>query len=58
MRFILKIDSDNAAMVDDVHGETARILEDAARRVREGHSHGKVRDANGNTVGTFALIGW
>jgi hypothetical protein len=38
--------------------EVARILEDLARRIRaEGLEEGKLRDKNGNTVGTVTITG-
>ncbi len=56
MKFTLTIESDNAAMVDNTHGEVARILEETARKIREGeYWSGRVRDTNGNTVGSFEL---
>lgn len=55
MRFTLKIESDNAAMVDAPQAEVSRILEEVSRLVYEGASAGKVRDSNGNTVGSFKL---
>lgn len=55
MKFTLKIESDNAAMVDNTRAEVARILEEVARRVYEGVAVGSVRDANGNKVGSFVL---
>lgn len=51
----------NAAFGDDDHeraAEVSRILIDAAERVRDGYGYDgatKLRDANGNTVGTFAF---
>lgn len=57
MRFVLKIDNyDNAAMADASTEETARILEDVARKVHEGYTSGSVRDSNGNSVGSFEFI--
>ena len=55
MRFTLKIESDNAAMVDAPQAEVSRILGEVARLVYEGASAGRVRDSNGNTVGSFKL---
>lgn len=50
----------NAAFGDDDHeraAEVSRILIDAADRVRDGYGYSSVnlRDANGNTVGSFAF---
>ncbi len=56
MKFTLKIESDNAAMVDNPQEGVARILESVARLVHEGEYYsGTVHDSNGNTVGTWAM---
>ena len=52
--FTLTIKTDNAAFAD-LETEVARILRDAARRIEGGETDGKLRDANGNTVGRFDL---
>ena len=51
MYFELSISCDNAAFEDDPNTEVARILEDAARRLRAGRDSLKLMDINGNHVG-------
>ena len=53
--FKLEIATDNAAFHEDGGGATheiARILRETADRVEAGASTNKLRDANGNTVGS------
>ena len=61
--FELKFETTNAAFTDP-HGaddmgalqhETARILQQVAKRIVNGETAGKVRDENGNTVGSYKL---
>lgn len=55
--FTVTIDTDNAAF-DSTSGkqrEIARILKEIAGLVRAGEDSGKVRDANGNTVGSWEI---
>lgn len=54
------IETGNAAFHDDESGEpsgheAARILRELADRLEAGATDGKVRDYNGNTVGSFEL---
>ncbi len=54
MKFKLEItETDNAAFDDGPATEIARILEVAAKRVRDGWTEGALLDANGNRVGRF-----
>lgn len=54
--FRLTIETDNAAFAEDsATEEVARILEDAAKRLRDGVRTSTLRDSNGNTVGQFSL---
>lgn len=54
--FTLTIETDNAAFSDTLAtDECARILREVADRMERGESRGRVRDHNGNTVGTFSL---
>ena len=63
MKFIFKIDCDNAAFQDverlDNEGalltEIGRILREAAEQVEGGYLARQVLDINGNTVGKYAL---
>lgn len=55
MKFELEFSTDNATFEDGEAEEVARILETAARRVRNGDVYGKVSDVNGNTVGSFGF---
>ncbi len=54
MEFKLEIDCDNAAFEGDaLLDEVTRILCVVAKHVHEGNLEGKVRDINGNRVGSF-----
>jgi len=55
MKLKLEVQCDNAAFGDAFEGELARILRVAADRIEQGADRGHLRDANGNTVGTFKL---
>lgn len=59
MKFVLEIDTDNAAFADDVNCEVSRILRQAAEGVELGQvpfsgERKRLRDINGNTVGFVA----
>jgi len=49
--FEMQINTDNAAFEDK--SEIARILREIADRIDGGSIAGKIRDINGNMVGTF-----
>ncbi len=56
--FTLTISTDNAAFEDGAGPELARILAEFADDLPDVLPHerdGKLRDANGNTVGTWSL---
>jgi hypothetical protein len=53
--FTLTITTDNAAFEEDARGEVARILRTAAAAIEAGRDTARLRDANGNTVGSFDL---
>jgi len=56
--FTLKIETDNAAFgdsADEAGAEVARILRVVAGGMAAGNMSGKLRDANGNTVGEYEL---
>lgn len=56
MRFTFEIETDNAAFEGPgLALETARLLEAAARKVRDGYEQGRARDVNGNAVGTWGF---
>lgn len=60
MSFTLNIDTANAAMQDDSTGEPhvysiAEALRDVAARVETFNLDGRIRDDNGNTVGSFGI---
>ena len=61
MEFQLTINMDNAAFDDDLGGELARIVRHVARRLEDDSVTGdllskcSVRDANGNTVGSWEV---
>lgn len=50
----LNIDSSNDAF-DAAEVEVARILRDTATKIEAGHTLGRLRDFNGNSVGNFDL---
>ena len=52
MKFILEIELGNDAMRSCYH--VAKALRDLAKRLKDtGDMEGKIRDINGNTVGSF-----
>lgn len=51
--FKLTIKTCNEAFADDPNEELARLLEHTASRLRDGLEADTLRDANGNTVGTW-----
>jgi hypothetical protein len=53
--FTLTIECDNAAFENDPLGEVARILREAAYQLDQGQDGFKLRDINGNTVGSAAF---
>ena len=58
MTFTLKIECDNAAFERDPAKEVARILKEVAKQVGAYPAFpgvGKVRDVNGNSVGTYGF---
>ncbi len=56
-RFVLTIDTDNAAFADgNEPGELGRILRQLGNRITDGSMPSTVLDLNGNTVGTVELI--
>ena len=52
--FSLTIDVGNAAMSDT--DALADALEDVSKRVMRGDTEGRIKDLNGNTVGSFRLV--
>lgn len=55
--FSFTIRTDNDAFDDDRNAEISRLLDEAAQRVRRGDVSGMLRDANGNTVGSYGNPG-
>jgi hypothetical protein len=55
MKLTIRIEMGNAAFEDA--GELGRILHELADKVAAGavHDEGKIRDANGNTVGEWSV---
>ena len=51
--FKLEFETGNAAF--DETEEISRILRDVARRIETGATSGKIRDTNGNAVGSFSF---
>lgn len=54
-KLIIEIEMGNERM--QTRGDFADACERVVSSVRNGHSKGSIRDANGNTVGTFELQG-
>jgi hypothetical protein len=55
VKFTLSIRCDNAAFTENLENEIARILRVVTNRLDRGIATAKLLDANGNTVGSFAL---
>jgi hypothetical protein len=58
MELKVKIASDNAAFGEDEYDracELGRILRRLAEALRNGRTAGKLRDINGNVVGSFEI---
>lgn len=54
--FKLSFSIDNAAFHEGYgREETARILKETAQKVEEGYNSGKIRDINGNTIGSWEV---
>ena len=53
MKFTIEFESGDAALSDDPHGESARILRAIASRLDDGEDSGIVADLNGNSVGQW-----
>ncbi len=53
--FTLTIDTDNAAFEHGPRQEVGRILREVAQSLKAGDTEGRIRDVNGNTVGSFSL---
>ena len=56
MKFYMEIKCNNAAFgssMGEPEDEIARILRDLALRLEDGDISGRLRDINGNTVGSF-----
>lgn len=57
MKLSLDLNSNNAAFEDSGEFEVARILRDVADRIESGSTEGRLRDVNGNNVGSWFLEG-
>jgi hypothetical protein len=64
VKLTININLDNAAFADDPHAETREMLRRTAEDICDyqawhygGIDRGDIRDANGNTVGTWAIVG-
>lgn len=66
MKFRLELDCDNSAFCvhdenknlrSEPQWEIARILEEAAEKVRDGNREGILLDVNGNLVGKYKITG-
>jgi len=53
MKFLLEIECDNDAFFRNIKGETARVLTEAARRIKDGEMYHTLRDVNGNRIGDY-----
>lgn len=54
-KYLIEIDCDNAAFEDNLEGELSIILRRASVKLSNGELDFKLRDSNGNTVGTAYL---
>ena len=64
MKLSITISLDNAAFADDPHGETRRMLARVAETICDyqawhygANEFGLIQDANGNSVGQWAITG-
>lgn len=55
MSFKLEFDTDNAAFDDHIQVEIPSILKHVAQMVTFGRKSGKVKDAKGNSIGSWEL---
>lgn len=55
MRIEIEFDTDGAAFERSPCGEPARIIHSVAYQVHAGESEGRLSDADGNDVGTWAI---
>lgn len=53
----MKIEFNTSGVAFEDYGDTEveRILEEIIRKVKNGHSEGKILDINGNTIGKWSL---
>lgn len=51
----IEFNTSGAAFEDCGDTEVERILEEIIRKVKNGHSEGKILDINGNTIGKWSL---
>lgn len=54
-KYLIEIDCDNAAFEDSLEGELSIILRRASAKLSNGEFDFKLRDSNGNTVGSAYL---
>lgn len=54
-KYLIEIDCDNAAFEDNLEGELSIILRRASVKLSNGELDFKLRDSNGNTVGSAYL---
>ena len=55
MNFTLNISSDNEGMTESTDLAVSDILDEVARKVRDGFTSGRINDVNGNLVGSWSL---
>jgi len=59
VEFNMKVSSGNAAMVEDPVGELTNMMKEIAVQINSyydmNQSSGKLRDTNGNTVGSWSM---
>ena len=55
MKFKIEFDMNNAAFDDYPESEIYSILDNVKTKVIDGFVHGRVRDANGNTIGYWTI---
>lgn len=56
MKIMIEFDTDNAAFENDRDTECARILRLVADRIANGETSGRLRDINGNDIGTWEAV--
>ena len=56
MKLRIELDMDNDAFRNRMATETARILSEIARKIKNGATEGKAMDLNGNGAGQWEIV--